>query len=194
MTAARIYPMDPAPNDPRFLPSPIKPASFLSPIEFIAAEHDRQLDVCAVLDRLVHNPRHGATRGEIETARDYLRQDLPLHIEDEEKDLFPLLKDCSLVNDNVDEVFALLHREHEVDDRMVQEVLRDLDVLVAGSPFPDPTMFLRNAFAFRETHRRHLAWENALILPLARQRLGKGERLELGRRMAARRGLGRVDD
>lgn len=194
MTAARIYPMDPAPNDPRFLPSPVKPASFLSPIEFIAAEHDRQLGICAVFDRLIHNPRHGVTRGEIEAARDYLRRELPLHIADEEKDLFPLLKKCCLANDNVDEVFALLRREHQVDDLMVQEVLGDLDALVAGSPFPDPAVFLRNTFAFRETHRRHLAWENTLILPLARQRLGKEERLELGRRMAARRGLGPVDD
>ncbi len=62
-------------------------------------------------------------------------------------------------------------------------------VLVAGRAIGYPARFHMNPFAFSETQRRHLAWTNAVILPRARTYLTAGDHSELGRRMAARRGM-----
>jgi hemerythrin-like domain-containing protein len=40
-----------------------------------------------------------------------------------------------------------------------------------------------------ETQRRHIVWENNIILPLARRRFSVEDMEEIGRDMAARRGL-----
>ena len=50
-------------------------------------------------------------------------------------------------------------------------------------------VFVHEARTFGVLQRRHLAWENGTILPLARKRLNKHDLAELGRKMAARRGL-----
>ena len=42
---------------------------------------------------------------------------------------------------------------------------------------------------FAEAQRRHIAWENSLVLPLARKRLTAKDLETMGRNMAARRGI-----
>ena len=42
---------------------------------------------------------------------------------------------------------------------------------------------------FRSSERRHLAWENGAILPLARKRLTPEDLRTLGQKMAALRGI-----
>lgn len=172
-----------------FEPAPRVPELFRAPIDFIAADHARQLVVCEVMDRLLHNPRHGAGRAEVELVRIYLVHDFPLHIADEEDILFPLLRHRCPASDNIEEIFDLLCREHEIDARLNKDVSADLEALVAGRAFDDPARFLMNLSTFSETQRRHLAWENAVILPRARTYLTAGDHSELGRRMAARRGM-----
>lgn len=167
--------------------------AFLHPIEFLAGEHERQLSICAVLERLLHNPRHGVSQAQLQAVREYLANDLPLHMLDEEEDLFPLLRRCCPAEDNIQEVFALLREEHRADAALKEELCRDLDVLIRGQAFSDPARFLMNAFAFTEIQRRHLAWENAVILPRARRHLSEADCAGLGQRMAARRGLGPAD-
>lgn len=179
-----------APKPAKFSRPPIERRAFRAPIDFLAAEHERQLTVCRVLDRLVHNPRHGVDSAELAAVRDYLVQNLPLHVADEEEDLFPLLRRRCPKGDDVEEVFELLCREHEVDQALLRELAGNLDALLAGRAFSDLARFMMNAFAFSETQRRHLAWENAVILPRARRHLSEDDKAALGRRMAARRGFG----
>ena len=42
--------------------TPWTPEVFRAPLDFIVAEHGRQLVVCNLMERLRHNPRHGAQR------------------------------------------------------------------------------------------------------------------------------------
>jgi hemerythrin-like domain-containing protein len=166
---------------------PVERADLASPIAFLAREHERQLTICMMVDRLVHNPRHGAERAEMEAVRKYLFEDLPLHMADEEEGLFPLLRRRCPPDDDMDEVFHLLHREHAKDENLKQQLCHDLDQLLEGCALDDPARFLMNAFAFSETHRRHLAWENAVILPRARKHLTEEDCAALARDMAERR-------
>ena len=76
-----------------------------------------------------------------------------------------------------------------MDQRLDADLRRDLNCLICGQAFADPVRFLMTAFAFAETQRRHLAWENAVVVSRARKYLTKADQAELGRRMAKRRGL-----
>ena len=171
----------------------LDPASFESPVDFLAAEHERQLAICDLLDHLARNPRHAAAFGELRQVRDYLVRELPLHTQDEEEDLFPMLARRCPKNDDVQDIFALLRREHDTDRGLVEELVANLDALLAGHALPDPAAFMANAFAVSETQRRHLAWENAVILPRALRHLSEDDCAALTRAMAARRGVKSFD-
>jgi hemerythrin-like domain-containing protein len=189
MPAAQRDQLEEEPFDLGLEPAPHAPEAFRAPIDLIAADHERQLVVCGVMERLVHNPRHGAQRRVIEAVRTYLARDLPLHVADEEEDLFPLLRRRCPSGDRIDEIFDILCGEHDADARLNNDVSEDLEALIGGRALGDPARFLINLFAFSQTQRRHLAWENAVILPRARAYLTATDTLELGRRMARRRGM-----
>lgn len=189
MSASQARSIAPGPSRAGFRRGPIDPAAFRAPLDFLAAEHTRQLAICDVLDRLVHNPRSGADHAELEAVRDYLVRDLPMHIDDEGWDLFPMLQRRCPVTDDVGEMLELLHKEHEADRELQRELVLNLESLIGGRAFDDPARFFMNAFAFSETQRRHLAWENTVILTRARRHLTEEDCAELGRRMAARRGI-----
>ncbi len=169
--------------------TPWTPEMFRAPLDFMVAEHGRQLAVCKVMERLRHNPRHGAQRGTMEAVRSYLIRDYPLHIADEEEDLFPLLQQRCPREDSLDEVFALLRREHAADARLHLAVIEDLALLIGGRALDDPARAFLNLTTFGETQRRHLAWENAVVVPRAQRYLTEADHLNLGQRMAWRRGI-----
>jgi hemerythrin-like domain-containing protein len=166
----------------------LDPRSFQSPVDFLAAEHERQLAICDLLDHLAHNPRHAAASGELTQVRDYLVHELPLHTEDEEQDLFPVLAERCPKTDNVQEIFGLLRREHDTDKVLIDELVANLDALIGGQALADPSAFMANALAVSEAERRHLAWENAVVLPRALRHLTAEDCAALTRAMAARRG------
>ncbi len=193
MSALSFHQAESPPNRPGedipLVLTPWTPEVFRAPLDFIVAEHDRQLAVCNVIERLRHNPRHGAQRATIEAARSYLIRDYPLHLADEEEDLFPLLQQRCPQEDSLDEVLALLRREHAADASLHLAVIEDLALLIVGRALDDPARAFMNLAAFGETQRRHLAWENAVVIPRAQRYLTEADHLSIGRRMAWRRGI-----
>jgi hemerythrin-like domain-containing protein len=186
-----MYALKVSPDEPgaRFAHAPHAPEAFSDPIAVIEADHAQQLAICDVLDRLAHNPRHGAEAAEIAAVHDYLCNHLPLHIADEEEDLFPLLRQCAAADDDLEQILEQLHLEHQTDRRLNDDLCGDIECLMDGHAFVDPARFILNAFVFSETQRRHLAWENAVVVTRARKCLCNADRTELGRRMAKRRGV-----
>jgi len=166
-----------------------EPAAFRNPIAVLEADHARLRALCDVLDRLQHNPRHGADLPEVAAVRDYLLEQLPQHIADEEDDLFPLLRATAAAGDDIERILGLLLEEHETDRRLNDDLCGDLECLIGGRPFADPARFLMNLSTFAETQRRHLVWEDTVVLERARKHLKDADQAELGRRMAERRGL-----
>ena len=161
--------------------------SFRLPIEFLFDEHDRQRVMCATLEQLAEDCRSEAAADNAQFVLSYLEHDLPLHIADEEEDLFPLLKRRCEPDDELDYVLALLNEEHEVDGDYYLRLLEPLRVIASGGEPADRGAFPHDARAFAIFQRRHLGWENGTVLPLARKRLSDADQAELGRRMAARR-------
>ncbi len=166
---------------------PIDPALIHEPVEFLFAEHYRQRALLNHLDWIARDAAGEACMKVARMALDFLRNDLPNHVADEEKDLFPLLRSRCEPDDQIDAIFEVLTTEHAADEILARAVIEGLEI-IAGSPvgLVDPALRIPIR-AFVETQRRHLVWENALILPLARKRLTTEDLRELGQRMAARR-------
>lgn len=158
------------------------------PLEFLAGHHDRQGVMCAGLEHLAGQPASSRSRETAQLVLDYLEHELPLHIADEEEDLFPLLRERCGRDDDLETMFAMLRSEHGSDDALMARLMGPLRDLASGRTPAAPDVFARDAMAFATLQRRHLAWENGTILPLARQRLSAEDKAELGRRMTARRG------
>lgn len=157
------------------------------PLSFFFAEHYRHRQLCLELDRLAGQTFFDPDP--ISKVVDFLRYEAPLHIIDEEEDLFPLLRRRCLPEDDLEGVLGVLSAEHKA-DRLLGGRVRDyLETCLerrqgAGA---DPVR-RGDLTAFAAQERRHLALENAIVLPIARLRLGPPDLAALGRRLAARRG------
>ena len=162
---------------------------FRHPIEFLFEEHDRQRVICAAFELLAHDCTADRAPEIAALILNYLEHEMPLHIADEDEDLFPLLTRRCAPEDDFDEIVALLSSEHESDEKHCHALFAPLRAIVNGLRPPDPVQFVADARAFAILQRRHLGWENGTVLPLARRCLTATDRVEMGRKMAERRGI-----
>lgn len=161
---------------------------FDRPLDVLEACHGRIARQCDTLDRLLaHLPAHGADTQAQQAARAvlaYFDTAAVHHHDDEERNLFPLLEQtgapgaCDLV-----ETLTLEHDELALLWRRLRAALQQIEAGMAG------TLDTELARRFVALNRSHLEFENARVLPLARQALGAAEVERLGRAMAARRGV-----
>lgn len=158
-----------------------------TPLDYIFADHFRQRSLCRILGELA-----GAAfdRAMARAALDFLRTDFSLHVLDEEKDLFPLLRKRRQRQDRIGDILARLGSEHSADALDAEQIVAALTGALdeaARAPLDEAARALFARFATNE--RRHLTAENAIVLPLARARLTDVDLESLGRHMAARRGV-----
>ena len=159
------------------------------PLDAIRHEHARQAILCDILDALSDARAFAARQASLAPVHTYLSEDLTWHTEDEEHDLFPMLRARCQPGDEIEAILGQLSREHALDRDLADFLCGDLAACLARPGATPPMRFFINARAFAETQRRHLGWENSLILPLARRRLSADDVSALGHAMAARRGL-----
>ena len=162
---------------------------FDEPLEMLAACHERIEEQLATLERLV---RHLETRGCDADARAAAQAVLryfdtagALHHQDEDEDLFPLLRSHAVRRERPEVAGALdeLEREHATMHAQWTRLRTRLLAITEGEARIDPEDVARFAWLYR----RHMERETAAVLPFAREALGEGERAALGERMAARR-------
>ncbi|MGB8274277.1 MAG: hemerythrin domain-containing protein [Alphaproteobacteria bacterium] len=156
------------------------------PIDFLYAEHYRQLVVCDLIDDLAlagNRSKDSHTAGAV---LDYLEHDLCHHIADEEEDLFPALRRLD-PNEGIAAVLDLLSQEHAAEQIRGSAVIGALRLSPALEGASMDSSEAQILFAFAEGQRRHLAWENGIVLPLARRMLSREDLQRIGRRMARRR-------
>lgn len=158
-----------------------------NPLDVIAHEHKWQEKLCDALERIADDLPDNVDRMLVAAILPMLRNDFAIHIRDEEQGLFPLLcKRCG-PDDNFDEIASTLSIEHAADKGFADEILDQLEELNSGARPHNPDMLGYMLRGFFETQRRHLAWEDAVVLPLARQRLIDSDLQELSRVMLANR-------
>jgi len=164
----------------------VRPVAPSDAIEFLLSEHLNHRRMCRALEDLAAGSDFDAAR--ITALLEFIRFDLTLHVIDEEEDVFPLLRRRCLPEDEVDLVLGRLAREHAEDKTLAE---RARDVLNACLIVRRPPHAIEGGAAtllsFAQPERRHLALENAVIIPLARRRLSEADIEMLGRRFMARR-------
>lgn len=160
----------------------------LAPLDYIFADHLRQRMLCKLLDEMAAEPE---CDGEAAAAAvDFLTGDFGTHIVDEEQDLFPLLRRRAEPDDGIDRVLGELSDEHRadaIDAEAIVALFSEVAAETGRRPIEAASRDLLRRFS--KSERRHLVCENAIVLPLARLRLTRDDLRNLGRRMAARRGL-----
>src|SRR3546814_21035403 len=80
-----------------------------------------------------------------------------------------------------------LSREHAVDRERAKCVIAVLRPLIGGRSPNSEQQVSALTRAFAEAQRRHVAWEEAILYPLARARLNAPSLRDLSRRLARRR-------
>ncbi len=167
---------------------PIPPALLREPLEFLFAEHYRHRQLCRALEQLASEKQFaGLAMRAVET---FLASDLALHVQDEEVDFFPLLRQRCEPEDDIGAVLDKLSREHEIDERYSRAAQVVLNVsIAAGVPVSETSGGPDALTRLAAQERRHLALENAVVMPIARIRLSDRDLKHLSSRFAARRGI-----
>ncbi len=168
---------------------PLTSDRFLRPLVFLQSEHDRQLMICDWLIELAGNMQIGPVIEEVEELIAFFTEDLPLHTDDEEIDLFPILSRCSLPEDRIEPILGQFELEHNVDSVLALHVVIDLKAITVKRTLKHPNYLWADMRAFATAQRRHIYWENHTVLSLGLKRLGPKDEEELGHNMAKRRGL-----
>jgi iron-sulfur cluster repair protein YtfE (RIC family) len=167
---------------------PLPPELVHEPLNWLFAEHYRHRQLCQLIERVGN-----ATvllRDEAQEILDFLRHDMPLHVIDEEDDLFPLLRRRCQPADELDAVLGALSAEHRDDLEQARALIAGLHQALEDGQAPGRDRETRRLFTEFALHeRRHIALENAVVLPIARLRLTAADLRSLSIRLAARRGV-----
>ncbi|EBA15580.1 hypothetical protein RSK20926_15221 [Roseobacter sp. SK209-2-6] len=165
-------------------------ALLADPLGFIAEDHLREREICALLDRIAACARAEGSAApdaqDLDRALAFLQKELPLHLADEEEDLFPLMRRCCEAEDEIGRVIERLLSDHHHALADTPEVIEVLNLLWDRAPLEAEAQLISR---YASHARRHLILENAVILPIARLRLRADDLDSLRLRMMQRRGL-----
>jgi len=158
------------------------------PLVWFFAEHYRHRDVCKRLLQLIDVVEFD--RNALSAILEFLECDLPIHILDEEDDLFPLMRKRCEPNDHIENVLGFLSGEHATDMHDASAVKCVIAKAISEKRGLGCYLESRSVIEqFCTGLKGHIAVENAVVLPVARVRLTETDLRNLGRRLAARRGL-----
>lgn len=173
---------------PLFTPAP----DFSQPLDLLSACHRRIGGFIEMLQKLPdHLLRHGAdaeARQAAERVLKYFDSAGQHHHDDEERDLFPLLRAAAGQEGN-GEMLALLddlRAQHVEMTRAWQELRPRLLALVRGEPCEPGALPVQR---FAALYREHIPLEENFVLPYAERTLDAAQVATLGREMARRRGI-----
>lgn len=171
------------------LPTPT--AGYDEPFDLLAACHDRVRRSLDLLQRLVQHLReHGADEQARAAAGDVLRYfnlAAPLHHEDEERHVFPLLRetgDATLI-----EAAARLHEDHVAMASRWQALAPLLEAAAAGAFDGHVDALADAASAFSRLYDEHLELEDNTVFGIARAVAPPQVQRTMAEEMAARRGV-----
>lgn len=156
------------------------------PLEFIHEDHLRERQICSMLDAIAQGTSCSET--EIADILGFLTTELPMHLKDEEEDLFPLLRRRCEPEDEIEKVIAKLQMDHHHAGEDTPQVVSVLEVITKSRRRLE-TDERKTLTAYASHSRRHLILENAIILPFARLRLTAHDLETLYVRMCQRRGI-----
>jgi len=161
--------------------------SDVNPLDRLEQAHAFHASLCDMLEAIADSLPDEVDALQCRQALTCLQLELPLHHKDEEDGLFPLLELRAKPEDKLPEVMAQLSLEHATDESFSDELSHELDSLSQGHHPQNPNMLGYMLRGFFENYRRHLHWENTVLLPLARKRLTSSDLKQLAKTMQEHR-------
>ena len=168
--------------DPRAIIDPPSSDCETSPLDFLFGEHLRQRQLAKAL----HLAADGViNRKTIARLVSFIRNDLALHVMDEELSFFPALRAACEPEDKVEEILEIMATEHQECEADSDEIIATLESMAAARKLDNRRSDRLREFADRLRH--HLALENGVLLPIARLRMNADALRSVGESMSARR-------
>lgn len=162
--------------------------TFDTPLDMLHACHERIMDQCATLQKLMsHLLMHGCDIQAQQAAQAIMRYfDTAgkFHHQDEELDLFPMLRASS--NDEAIKLADRLQDEHLYLDEVWMNLRASLQEIANGKLAALDRTLVGD---FSLAYGRHIMLENTKLLPLAARVLNEQQLQNMGKAMAARRGV-----
>jgi hypothetical protein len=157
------------------------------PLDYILADHFRTRSVCAVLKRFAGEGR--ADQHQAAMVKAFLGNELLLHHEDEDHDLFPALLRRALPEDELSSALAQLSKDHRCLNAFAETIRQSLSGADCVKPISldQQSRTLMQGYAINE--HRHLAIENGIIMAIARIRLKSVDLRNISNAMKLRRGM-----
>lgn len=148
------------------------------PLAVIIEDHALQLELCDLLECLADslpdlNPAIARSAAAI------LRQGFKPHLWLEEDMLFPLLRRRAPEGSPLRAIMQQLEAEHAADEGFGQELADELQLSADTGLVRNAEMVGYMLRGFFEHQRRHIEWEDSVLLPLARQTLTQADLAEL---------------
>jgi|TARA_R110000787_G_scaffold27073_4_gene75303 hemerythrin-like domain-containing protein len=170
----------------RYDQSPPESKLLSRPLEFLSEDHLRARQVCVLITSMISDT--GCDRQGASQVLRFLNEEWNVHFSDETEDLFPMLVQRCDDEDSIEAAIARIRIDQDQASLLVPAIRQILTrYLDAGSAPTQHEQQTLNRFA---THlRRHIAAENAILLPIAHARLTQADLRTLSKHMRSRRGL-----
>jgi hemerythrin-like domain-containing protein len=144
------------------------------PLSLIEEDHALQFELCDLLESLADS-LPGFDRAIARSAAAILRQGFKPHLQLEEEMLFPLLRGRVSKGSPLEPIMQQLEAEHAADAGFAHELADELQLLADIGLVRNAEMLGYMLRGFFEHQRRHIEWENRVLLPLARQTLTRAD-------------------
>lgn len=145
------------------------------PIGLIAEEHALQRELCDLLEAIADGLPQSFDTSLATIAVSILEGSVPRHMRLEEEALFPVLRDRVALEDPLHSVLTCLEEEHARDGASLVELTDGLKTAAQQGSVTNPDMLGYMLRGYFDSQRRHIAWEDRVVLPVARQVLTKGD-------------------
>ncbi|TFW29175.1 pyridoxamine 5'-phosphate oxidase [Massilia horti] len=171
----------------------LEPApDFDQPIAVLKHCHGRIRKQLATLEKLLpYLPEHGADESARKAAQavlKYFDKAAHLHHEDEEQDLFPMLRAVAQGEDaaSLQALVPLIVQEHHQMDAMWQDLHEQLTAIASGSGTALSASIVQR---FSQQYAAHMEREENVIAPMALRLFSPAQMAQLGSAMQRRRGI-----
>lgn len=168
-------------------PFPEAAPDFSDPLALLRACHQRIAQHCELLQRLARQLQQKGLDAEVTQAAGkvhrYFSTAARHHHDDEEQDLFPLLTQHSA---EFAEWVHQLRQQHRQLDTLTQAIL---PLLAEPASIDDSDAFIQQAEEFAVAWLAHIRYEEDQLLDQATDIFTQDQLIQLGQRMAERRGI-----
>ncbi|GBE44141.1 hypothetical protein BMS3Bbin10_02231 [bacterium BMS3Bbin10] len=142
-------------------------------LAWIEREHCAELNLCNLLEKIADHLLEPLDRELANTGILTLRHCVKRHVALEEGYLYPVLARRAGRDELTEAMLVQIRGEHAVDECLAHDTADQLELALTRGHVEKPEMLGYMLRGFFECRRRHIAWEDAIVLPLARRLLAE---------------------